>query len=226
MPRRLLPLLVLVPALALAACGGDDEPSSEATATPQAATTTEAGCRPVDQPQPKGEQDLPKPKQRLDAAKTWTATVATNCGTFAFTLDVTRAPKTASAFAALARDGFFDDLTFHRIVADFVIQGGDPLGNGQGGPGFSVREAPPQDLAYTRGVVAMAKTGSEPAGTSGSQFFVVTAEDAQLPPDYALLGQVSEGDDVVSRIAAVPADATTGTPAEPVVIESIRISSS
>jgi cyclophilin family peptidyl-prolyl cis-trans isomerase len=227
MLRRLPPLLMVVCALLVGACGGDDDGGSqEATATPQAAATTEAGCRQVDPPQPKGEQDLRKPRLRLNPSKTWLATVATSCGTFAITLDVERAPKTASAFAALARQGFFDGLTFHRIVAGFVIQGGDPLGNGQGGPGFSVREAPPKDLAYTRGVVAMAKTGTEPAGTSGSQFFVVTAEDAQLPPDYALLGQVTEGQDVVDRIGAIPSDATTGQPSEPVVIDSIKVTGS
>ena len=227
MSRRLLPLLPLVCALLVGACGGGGDGSSgEATATPQAAATTEAGCKQVDQPQPKGEQHLAKPKLKLDPSKTWVATVATSCGTFKITLDVKRAPKTASAFASLARKKFFDGLTFHRIVAGFVVQGGDPLGNGQGGPGFSVREAPPSDLSYTRGVVAMAKTASEPAGTSGSQFFVVTAEDAQLPPDYALLGQVTEGQDVVDRLGAVPSDATTGAPVEPVVIDSIRVTSS
>jgi peptidyl-prolyl cis-trans isomerase B (cyclophilin B) len=223
MSRRLLPLLLLVCALLVGACGGGDDGSGEATATPQAAATTDSGCKQVAQPKPKGEQDLPKPKLKLDPAKTWVATVATSCGKFKMTLDVERAPKTASAFTALARQGFFDDLSFHRIVAGFVIQGGDPLGNGQGGPGFSVREAPPKDLAYTRGVVAMAKTGSEPAGTSGSQFFVVTAEDAQLPPDYALLGKVTEGQDVVDKIGVLPVTADE-QPAEPVVIRSINVS--
>ena len=83
-----------------------------------------------------------------------------------------------------------------------MIQGGDPAGDGTGGPGFSVVEAPPQDLTYTKGVVAMAKTATEAPGTSGSQFFVVTGEDAQLPPEYALLGKVTQGQDVVDQIGA------------------------
>src|SRR5439155_1334669 len=82
---------------------------------------------------------------------------------------------------------------FHRIVPGFVIQGGDPKGDGTGGPGYKVVEAPPKTLQYTKGVVAMAKTQLEAAGTSGSQFFVVTGEDAQLPADYALLGKVTGG---------------------------------
>jgi peptidyl-prolyl cis-trans isomerase B (cyclophilin B) len=138
-------------------------------------------------------------------------------------------PKTAGSFASLVKKGFYDDLTFHRIAqdpashADFVIQGGDPLGNGQGGPGYSVTERPPGDAQYTRGVVAMAKTAVEPPGTSGSQFFIVTAEDAGLPPDYAIAGKVVKGESIVSRIAAVPADPQTEAPQAPVVIQSAKL---
>jgi cyclophilin family peptidyl-prolyl cis-trans isomerase len=176
-------------------------------------------------PQPKpDETKAKKPRLELDASKTWLAKVATSCGEFTVTLDVKRAPKTASAFAGLAREGFFDDLTFHRISKGFVIQGGDPLGNGQGGPGFSVVEPPPADLAYSRGIVAMAKTGTEDPGTSGSQFFVVTAEDTPLPPDYALLGEVTDGMDTVDAIAAVDIDPTSETPIDPIVIDAITVS--
>jgi len=81
-----------------------------------------------------------------------------------------------------------------------VIQGGDPNGNGSGGPGYTVVDTPPSDARYVRGVVAMAKTGTEPPGTSGSQFFVVTGADAGLQPDYALLGKITRGLAVVERI--------------------------
>jgi cyclophilin family peptidyl-prolyl cis-trans isomerase len=123
---------------------------------------------------------------------------------------------------------FFDDLTFHRIAqdpsgGDFVIQGGDPDGTGQGGPGYSVVEAPPEDVTYDRGTVAMAKTEIEEPGTSGSQFFIVTADNAQLPPDYALLGQVEGGGDVVGAIADVATDPTTEMPLSPVVIQDVTI---
>jgi peptidyl-prolyl cis-trans isomerase B (cyclophilin B) len=104
-----------------------------------------------------------------------------------------------------------------------VIQGGDPKGDGTGGPGYSVVEAPPQGLSYTKGVVAMAKTAAEADGTSGSQFFVVTAEDAQLPPQYALLGEVTRGQDVVDKIGVVETDPATDEPVEPVVISSIKV---
>jgi cyclophilin family peptidyl-prolyl cis-trans isomerase len=221
---RVIALLVAL-TLLLAACGEDDESGGETAATP--APTEEAapaGCEPAEEPAPKGEGKLENPKERLDPAKTYVATVSTNCGDFEITLDAKRAPKTGGSFKALADQGFFDGTTFHRIVAGFVIQGGDPKGDGTGGPGYSVTEAPPQDLLYEKGVVAMAKTGAEAAGTSGSQFFVVTAEDAGLPPDYALLGKVTAGQEVVDKIGVAETDPATEKPLEPVVINSVKVS--
>jgi cyclophilin family peptidyl-prolyl cis-trans isomerase len=142
----------------------------------------------------------------------------TNCGAIDIRLASGRAPKTAASFAELVKRGFYDGLTFHRVVKGFVDQGGDPLGTGLGGPGYTVVEPPPGDTAYTNGVVAMAKSEADPRGASGSQFFIVTADDAQLPPDYALVGGVVRGMDVAQRIAAVPVDAQD-KPKSPVVIE-------
>jgi peptidyl-prolyl cis-trans isomerase B (cyclophilin B) len=136
----------------------------------------------------------------LDESKTYTVGVLTNFGRFDIRLDQRDSPCTTSSFAALVRKGFFDGTRFHRIVPGFVIQGGDPTATGQGGPGYTVRDVPPGDAAYTKGVVAMAKTESEPPGTSGSQFFVVTGADAGLQPDYALLGVVTKGLRLVDRI--------------------------
>ncbi len=136
----------------------------------------------------------------MKAGEELTAVVQTSCGSFEIELDTKQAPITTNSFAYLAEEGFYDDLTFHRIVPEFVIQGGDPLGTGTGGPGYKVVEKPPANLAYTKGVVAMAKSSAEPPGTSGSQFYVVTGADAGLPPEYALVGKVSEGLDVVERI--------------------------
>jgi cyclophilin family peptidyl-prolyl cis-trans isomerase len=222
MPRLPVLLACLLCALFLASCGEDDEPAAEATPAP-AEEAAPAGCEAAEAPEAKGEGDLPKPKEKLDPAKTYVATVATNCGDFEITLDPGRSPKTGGSFKTLADDGFFDGTTFHRIVAGFVIQGGDPKGDGTGGPGFSVVEAPPSDLVYEKGVVAMAKTGAEAPGTSGSQFFVVTAEDAQLPPDYALLGTVTSGQDVVDKIGVAETDPATEQPIEPVVISSVKV---
>jgi peptidyl-prolyl cis-trans isomerase B (cyclophilin B) len=221
---RLL-LLLAVCALLLAACGGGDD-KGDATATPESAQSVqdETGCQAVSDPGPKDVGKLPKPKEKLSAGKTYVATVSTNCGDFEITLDSKRAPKTGGSFKYLADKGFFDNTKFHRVEGDFVIQGGDPNGDGTGGPGYSVVEAPPSDLTYTRGVVAMAKTQIEAPGTSGSQFFVVTAEDTPLPPEYALLGKVSKGQETVDRIAAVPVNGST--PIDPVVIRQIKVTES
>jgi peptidyl-prolyl cis-trans isomerase B (cyclophilin B) len=168
-------------------------------------------------------QPRERPKLRLDPKKTYQARVETNCGPFVIQLDPKRAPRTGASFVSLARDGFFDGTGFHRIAPGFVIQGGDPAGDGSGGPGYKVRELPPKDIVYSRGVVAMAKGGAEPAGTSGSQFFVVTGEDAGLPPEYALLGKVKSGLDSVSRIES-KSTAEDGPPSEPIVIRRVTIS--
>jgi cyclophilin family peptidyl-prolyl cis-trans isomerase len=230
MSRLPLPVaLALACALILGACGGSSKEKAASTAAPTATGTPAAsqttGCQKVAKPAPRKPAKLAKPTQTLQAGKTYVAHVVTNCGEFDIALDPKRAPKTGGSFKYLADKKFFDNLTFHRIVPGFVIQGGDPQGNGSGGPGYSVKEAPPQDLAYTKGVVAMAKTGTEPAGTSGSQFFVVTGEDAQLPPDYALLGKVSKGQDVVDRIGVAPAGSDE-QPTDPIVIKSVRVSGS
>ena len=143
--------------------------------------------------------------------------MVTNLGSFEIRLDVEHSPCVTSSFAALVRRHFFDGTIFHRIVPDFVIQGGDPSGTGTGGPGYTVVEPPPAGSSYTEGVVAMAKTAEEPSGAAGSQFFVVTAKDAGLPPDYAILGSVTKGLAVVRRIGAL-GDPTTEKPTRRVVV--------
>jgi peptidyl-prolyl cis-trans isomerase B (cyclophilin B) len=223
---RRLPAVLCAPlaVLVLAACGSDDETSSSSASAPTAAAAGEdAGCPKVATPDPKPDGSLERPSLKIDRAATRVAVVKTSCGTFEITLDVKRAPKTSASFAFLARKRFFDGTIFHRVVPDFVIQGGDPTGTGTGGPGYSVEETPDSGLTYPVGTVAMAKTAAEAPGTSGSQFYVVVGEQgAQLPPEYALLGSVTEGDDVVQRIAAVPT-AEQDRPVDPPVVESVRI---
>jgi cyclophilin family peptidyl-prolyl cis-trans isomerase len=165
------------------------------------------GCKQVPEPKPK-QVSFAKPKQTVKKGEEVSARIETSCGDFTIALDSERAPKTVNSFVFLSEEGFYDGLSFHRIVPGFVIQGGDPLGNGTGGPGYSVDEKPPANLAYTKGVVAMAKSSAEPPGRSGSQFYIVTGADAGLPPEYALVGKVSEGMDVVERIGKL------GTPSE------------
>jgi peptidyl-prolyl cis-trans isomerase B (cyclophilin B) len=183
----------VVAAVLISRGGGSDDPSS---------TSAEAGangCKKVEAPGPKN-VSFKKAKQVLKPSEEATVVMKTSCGTFEIALDTKRAPKTANSFAFLVEEGFYDDLTFHRVVPEFVIQGGDPEGTGTGGPGYKVEEKPPANLAYTKGIVAMAKSSAEPPGTSGSQFYVVTAPDAGLPPEYALVGKVSKGLEAVERI--------------------------
>jgi peptidyl-prolyl cis-trans isomerase B (cyclophilin B) len=210
--RWTLPALCAL--LLLAGCGDDDKPASTAAA-PAAGGVT---CKKVAAPAPKGEQNLSKPKGALEAGKRYDVDLQTNCGTITIRLATGRAPKTSASFANLVKRGFYDGLTFHRVVHDFVIQGGDPLGTGMGGPGYTVVEKPPADVAYTTGVVAMAKTEADPAGASGSQFFIVTAPDAGLPPDYAVAGGVVRGMNVAQAIGKLPVD-DQDRPTSPVVIE-------
>jgi len=250
----LIVILLASLALLLVACGKDapltgaDTATAPATTTAPAATTpatatatattttakvqqrTSAdGCKAVPVPTPLADPRAARPKLRLSSKRVWTATIRTNCGTIRIRLAVGRAPKTSSAFAGLARKGYFDGLTFHRVAKpggqDYVIQGGDPLGTGQGDPGFKVIEAPPKSTKYTHYVAAMAKTQTDARGTSGSQFFIVTAKDAGLPPDYAILGEVVGDKSAVDRIAAVPTDPSTEAPVDPVVMSSVRITS-
>lgn len=213
-PAAILAVAAIAGIVVLIASGGDDGGGSE-----------QASCEEVPAPAPR-EGQVERPTLRLDRQKTYTATIATNCGTFAIELDVEESPRTSASFVALARDGFYDGLGFHRIAPGFVIQGGDPAGDGTGGPGYKTREAPPDDVVYSEGVVAMAKGGNEAAGTAGSQFFVVTAPDAGLPADYAVLGKVVRGMDVVKLIEAQAPPETPqqgGPPADPVVMEKVTV---
>lgn len=219
-------LLVFLAALVAAVVivvvsGGDDEEGSSTTGS----TTADGECAEVEAPEVK-DVSFDRPEDVLEPDQPATAVVETSCGAFEIALDTENSPKTANSFAFLAEEGFYDATVFHRIAPGFVIQGGDPQGTGPqaggGGPGYSVEEAPPQDTSYTRGLVAMAKTEVEPPGTSGSQFFVVTAPaDAGLPPDYAVLGEVTEGIDVVEAIGEL-GDASE-QPTQTVTVDSITI---
>jgi peptidyl-prolyl cis-trans isomerase B (cyclophilin B) len=227
---RKAPLMIAV-VLGAAGCGTAASHSSTnaATGAGTAPTPHSQPCRTVAVPAPKGSQHLSAPRIRLDPHRTYTVNVVTNCGTFAFTLDTAQSPKTSASFYGLAKGGFFNGLTFHRVVSHFVIQGGDPTGTGAGGPGYTVVEPPPKSIQYVRGDVAMAKAQTQPAGASGSQFFIVTAanatQSAGLTPDYALVGKVVSGIDVVEKIGSLPTNPPSdGSPAPAVVMSSVTVS--
>jgi peptidyl-prolyl cis-trans isomerase B (cyclophilin B) len=193
--------------LAAAGCGGRGASSA-------------GGCESVKAPAPRSETRTP-PQDLLDPAQTYSLHFETTCGTFVVRLDQKLAPHTAASLVALARSGYYDDTVFHRIIPGFVVQGGDPTQTGAGGPGYSTADTPPADARYTKGVVAMAKTQAEPPGTAGSQFFVVTAGDAGLPPEYAIVGKVSSGMNVVDRIGKLGDQ--SGKPTETVVVRKASV---
>ena len=225
MRRRLVPtLLLLALALSLAACGGSDEPEASDTGATDVPSASEDGCATVDQPEAKPDGGQKAPTDSLDPGATYKLVVETSCGDFTITLDPAKAPKTSASLVSLAEAGFYDGTTFHRVVPGFVIQGGDPTATGTGGPGYTTVDPPPADTRYTTGTVAMAKGQADPAGSSGSQFFVVTAPDAGLPPDYAVVGTVTEGMETVSAIEALGTG--DGPPAKPVVIEKVTVKKS
>jgi peptidyl-prolyl cis-trans isomerase B (cyclophilin B) len=215
--------VVLLSGLALAGCGGgEDEETAAATAPPPADTQASTGCRSVEQPEPRPPGTLKAPTAVLSVDKTHLLTFKTSCGDFTIRLDPEASPKASASFLALARNDFFDGTYFHRIVPGFVIQGGDPTGSGTGGPGYTTVDTPDSDTTYPRGVVAMAKSAAEAPGTAGSQFFVVTAADAGLPADYAIVGRVVEGLDVVARIGVL-GDPATEFPTQPIVVEDVTV---
>jgi cyclophilin family peptidyl-prolyl cis-trans isomerase len=208
-------LLIFAFALAawlLAACGGEGEPT----------TGEEGACATVDDP-PAKDVELSAPTEKAPTASA--VVFETSCGSFTVTLDPDTNPKTAASFQYLAEEGVYDDTPFHRVAPGFVIQGGDPTGDGTGGPGYSITERPPADLSYTRGLVAMAKTSAEPPGTSSSQFFSVTADaDAGLPPDYAIAGEVTDGFETVEAIEALGGGAgSDGPPSQTVITETATV---
>lgn len=225
-PRRWTAIAALVAVVALlAGCGGSEESADDTTTDAveetQPADSLSTFCEPVAVPEART-VTAEAPSDDLDPDTTYRLRFDTNCGEFTVTLDQETAPETSASLVALARDGYFDDTVFHRIVPGFVIQGGDPTQTGGGGPGYSTVDTPSADASYVKGVVAMAKTASEPPGTAGSQFFVVTGDDIGLPPDYAIVGTVTDGLDAVELIGEL-GDASTELPLEPVVISTVTV---
>jgi len=199
--------------------------AGEDAEAPSASIDLPEGCADVEAPEPEP-VNLARPTERVPRGEELQAAMETSCGDFVIDLATEDSPTTVTSFAYLADQGVYDETIFHRIVPGFVVQGGDPLGDGTGGPGYFVDEPPPQNTVYRRGVVAMAKAATDPPGRSESQFFIVVAPaDAGLPPDYAVLGEVSEGIETVERIAELgdPASGEIGTPLAPVVLESVTV---
>lgn len=211
-----------------------------ATATPTATTTPSAAASAaatstvtcdLTKPPTAGTVSQPTPPpMTIDKTKTYTATMVTSCGTIVMALDAKDSPNTVNDFVYLANKGFYNGLTFHRIVKDFAIQGGDPKGDGTGGPGYEVTDPIPSGTVYSLGTVAMANAGT--TGGAGSQFFIVPSASAAsgFSPLYAILGHVTSGLDVVDKLNNWPTQAGASgeksSPIRPVYIKTVTIQTS
>lgn len=157
------------------------------------------------------------PSMSIDAKRTYTATIDTSAGQMTAELFAADAPLTVNNFVFLARDGFYDGVIFHRVISGFMIQGGDPMGTGRGGPGYRFADEPVK-RRYERGILAMANAGPN---TNGSQFFIMHA-DYGLPPNYTIFGRLTSGEDVLDTIATAKKGAND-RPLNPVTINRVEI---
>ncbi len=227
----------------ISATGGKSKKSSATTpsTTAKGATTTTApgsstttskggavptGCVSTVPPKTTKPTYKAAPALTIDTSKTYVAHMSTTCGTFDITLDAKVAPETVNSFVFLAKNHFYDGLSFHRLVKDFVIQGGDPKGDGTGGPGYALPTEPPLK-GYTQGSVAMANSGP---GTTGSQFFVTVSDNGAKslggPPYlYSDLGNVTKGFDVIQKLMTF-APAADGPPTRPLYIFKVTVTES
>lgn len=211
----LAPLVVIGIVIAIFSGGGD---SSSKVSTE---TSTPAGCEnPVTKPT---RTFAAAPPMSIDTSASYTATMCTSEGVIELSLDATTAPVATNNFVFLAQEGFYDGLAIHRAAKDFVIQGGDPNGDGSGGPGYTVAGEVPSD-GYPLGSLAAAKSGTEPPGTFGSQFFIVTGTNGTtLPNEYARFGKVTSGLKVAQRIEKLAPASGDGVPTKKVTITKLSV---
>lgn len=162
------------------------------------------------------------PEMKIDKNKTYQAVLSTSAGDITIDLNADKTPITVNNFVYLSKKDFYNQTIFHRAIKGFMIQGGDPKGNGTGGPGYKFNDEPITG-EYKRGVVAMANSGPN---TNGSQFFIMH-QDYDLPKNYVIFGQVTKGIEVVDKIAQAPVTSNSSgensTPVNPTTINSIKI---
>jgi peptidylprolyl isomerase len=191
--------LAVVAALAVACSSSGDNATATATKTSSASQTVAATANcpapAVDTGVPNMKTYTAAPAMTIDPSKTYTATVKTVRGDFTITLRPDLAPKHVNSFVFLAKDGYFDNVTFHRVIHGFVAQAGDPTGTGSGGPGYTIPLEATTSLPYAPGVVGMART-TDP-NSAGSQWFIAYAPAPSLDGQYTVFGQVTSGMDVV-----------------------------
>ncbi|SEB59799.1 peptidylprolyl isomerase [Paenibacillus sp. GP183] len=218
-------VLFTVSFVLLSACAssGSGKSSAGSTAAPTSSTAPSASAKP--------KQWSKAPDMIIDPKKSYEAEITTSKGKFTIQLFAKEAPKTVNNFVFLAKQGFYDNVIFHRIIKSFMIQTGDPLGNGSGGPGYRFADELNTPYKYEEGTVAMANSGPD---TNGSQFFICTGPDAifslNARPNYTIFGIVTSGIENVQKIADTPvkmnpggSDTSPSMPTEKVTIQSISI---
>ncbi|MEB8325391.1 peptidylprolyl isomerase [Dietzia kunjamensis] len=208
--RTALGVLALATPLALAGCGSDDAPSDGAATTGATAASQSEGresggsaggaveCPPAEGAAERTTSFDSAPPMCLTDGVDYSAVITTDAGPVTVDLLEEKAPETVNNFVFLARNKYYEGITFHRVIPGFMIQGGDPQGTGSGGPGYEFADELPESGEYEIGSLAMANAGPD---TNGSQFFIVTGDSGvSLPPDYSLFGTVTDGMDAVTAI--------------------------
>ncbi|MBB0968638.1 peptidylprolyl isomerase [Dietzia aerolata] len=224
--RTALGVLALAAPLALAGCGSDDSGSDSATSgssSDSSDSSSEAAadveCPPAEGTEERTTEFASAPPMCLTPGADYTAVITTDAGEVTVDLLEDKAPETVNNFVFLARNHFYDGITFHRVIPGFMIQGGDPQGTGAGGPGYDFDDELPAAGEYEIGSMAMANAGPN---TNGSQFFIVTGDaGVALPPSYSLFGIVTEG---METVTAIEDDGSAqGAPSTTHTIESVQI---
>ncbi|MFN8109190.1 MAG: peptidylprolyl isomerase [Thermoleophilia bacterium] len=217
--RTLAVATAMAGAIALAGCGSAGS-SGQTGGSTGASVVTGCVTTPPTTPAAPKTYSAPPP-MTIDATKQYWATMRTSCGVIRIKLDAKAAPNTVNNFVFLARQGFYNGLTFHRVVKDFVIQGGDPKGNGSGGPGYEFADELPPQAGYQVGSVAMANSGPD---TNGSQFFIVTGINGeQLPNQYSRFGTVYQSIQVAKRIESLAPNVAADNPSAQVPRQTVWI---
>ncbi|MFA6228094.1 MAG: peptidylprolyl isomerase [Patescibacteria group bacterium] len=233
MKNKYLLIALIICSVALTGCGIQKDEVKEAVPAGSVAvigrTVTESPASPADASSSQAtssatiiNKTLTMPEIIIDQSKTYTAVLHTDRGDITVALNAKATPITVNNFVYLAKNNFYDNTIFHRVIKDFMIQGGDPKGDGTGGPGYKFADEKFTG-EYARGTLAMANSGPN---TNGSQFFIMHA-DVPLQKDYVIFGRVTKGLDVVDKIATAAttlgADGAMSKPVTPVKVNSIEI---
>lgn len=228
-PAKLLPIALIALTMLTSACGNKPAETAGGTATPKSGATAPAASAAASPAATSGAKQWSKaPDMTIDTNKTYQAEVTTSKGSFTIDLYAKEAPKTVNNFVFLSKEGFYNNVTFHRIIKSFMIQTGDPQGTGMGGPGYKFADELKTSHKYEPGTVAMANSGPN---TNGSQFFICSGDDCanlNKQPNYTIFGKVTQdGMATIAKIAETPVEmggeATPSKPKEKVTINAIRI---